>query len=132
MRVDCEPDPQKPGYIKVTPYGPIDSDTYLEFQGQLQTALSQHAKIILLDMAQVDYISSLGLGVLITAKKSLRAAGGDLLFCNLKAQIRRLFEIVKALPQESLFQSVEEADRYFYDMMNRVIEAEKKKGGEAQ
>jgi hypothetical protein len=51
------------------------------------------------------------------------------LFCNLKPQIRRLFEIVNALPKETLFKNTEEADAYLYRMMNQRIDQER--GGPA-
>jgi hypothetical protein len=44
----------------------------------------------------------------------------------LKPQIKRLFEIVNALPKETLFKSVEEADAYLYRMMNREIDKDNK------
>ena len=125
MNVDIRPDPLKAGFYIVAPKSPIDSDTYAEFQTKLAPLLQKTARGIIIDLRDVDYISSAGLGVLFTAKKFLVGNGGELLFCNLKPQIKRLFEIVKALPKESLFESVEEADRYFYKIMNEEIERQK-------
>ncbi len=125
MNVDIRPDPLKAGFFIVTPKSPIDSDTYAEFQSKLAPLLQKSSRGVIMDLKNVDYISSAGLGVLFTAKKFLVSNGGELLFCNLKPQIQRLFEIVKALPKESLFESVEEADRYFYKIMNEEIERQK-------
>ena len=125
MHVQIQANPDKAGSFTVTPYGPIDSDHYLDFDDQIKPLLVPATKGIVVDLANVDYISSAGLGVLFTLKKFLKKNGGDLLFCNLKPQIKRLFEIVNALPPETLFQSVEEADEYLYRMMNRKIGDEK-------
>jgi anti-anti-sigma factor len=103
----------------VTPYGPIDSDTYLDFDEKVKPLLVAGTKGIVLDLAGVDYISSAGLGVLFTMKKFLKNTGGQLLFCNLKPQIKKLFEIVNALPSETLFKSAEEADTYLWKMINQ-------------
>ncbi len=107
------------GYaFTVTPYGPIDSDTYLDFDDKIKPILIPSTKGIILDLANCDYISSAGLGVLFTMKKFLKLNGGELLFLNLKPQIVRLFEIVNALPKETLFKDAEEADAYLYRMMH--------------
>ena len=126
MNVKIIPNLEKENYFTVTPYGPIDSDTYIEFKERLQPIFAKKAKGVLIDLTNVDYISSAGLGVLFTIKKFLIANGGELLFCNMKPQIKKLFDIVKALPPQTLFNSVEEADRYFYKMMNEEIDKEKK------
>ena len=125
MHVQIASDPARPGVIKVTPHGPIDSDHYLDFDDKIKPLLVPTTKTIVLDLANVDYISSAGLGVLFIMKKFLKQNQGDLLFCNLKPQIRRLFEIVNALPPETLFKNTDEADAYLYKMMNKEIEKEK-------
>jgi anti-sigma B factor antagonist len=119
VHVKIQPHPDKPGLFTVTPYGPIDSDTYLDFDDKTKSILVPSTKGVVLDLANVDYISSAGLGVLFTMKKFLKQKGSDLVFSNLKPQIKRLFEIVNALPKETVFQSTEEADAYLYKMMNQ-------------
>ena len=124
MHVKIDPNPDKAGYFTVTPFGPIDSDHYLDFDEKIKPLLQGSTKGVIMDLTNVDYISSAGLGVLFTMKKFLKQNGGDLLFSNLKPQIKRLFEIVNALPKETLFKSTEEADAYLYKMMNKEIEKE--------
>ena len=80
---------------------------------------------ILIDLKNVEYISSAGLGVLFSVKKFMTGVGGDLVFCNLKPQIHKLFEIVKTLNKETMFRNYEEADDYFYAIMNQEIERHK-------
>jgi anti-anti-sigma factor len=114
----------KPGFFTVIPVGSIDSDTHSEFREQIKSLLVPTTKGIVLDFNNVDYISSAGLGVLFGMKKFLTEHKGELLFCNLKPQIKRLFEVVNALPKETLFKSVEEADAYLYKMMNKKLDEE--------
>ena len=52
-------------------------------------------------------------------KKHLRQRNGELVFCHLKPQIKRMFEIVNALPKETMFRDNAEADAYLYRMMNK-------------
>ena len=122
MHVRIVPNEDRPDTFMVTPHGPIDSDTYLDFSDKVTPLLTKTVKAIVLDLANVDYISSAGLGVLFTMKKHLKQNGGDLLFINIKPQIKRIFEIVNALPKETLFKTTEEADAYLYRMMNKEKE----------
>ena len=119
IHVKIQPHADKPGTFTLTPHGPIDSDTYLDFDDKIKPLLTDTTKGILLDLADVDYISSAGLGVLFTMKKLLKQKGSDLIFSNLKPQIVKLFEIVNALPKETVFQSNEEADAYLYKMIHK-------------
>ena len=121
MHVRILPNKERPGYFTVMPHGPIDSDTYLDFDHEIKSLLVATTHGIILDLSNVDYISSAGLGILFTMKKFLKQNNGELLFTNLKPQIKRLFEVVNALPKETLFRNNEEADAYFYKIMNQEI-----------
>lgn len=50
---------------------------------------------VLLNFANVEYLSSAALGKLITLNKKLQQAGGKLILCNIDAQIYEVFEITK-------------------------------------
>ena len=119
MKIKINVNKDAAGSFRVIPFGPIDSDTYLDFNDAVTPLLVPATKGMVLDLENVDYISSAGLGVLFTMKKFLKNNGGDLLFCNMKPQIVRLFEIVNALPKETLFKDADEADAYLYRMMNK-------------
>ena len=127
MQVKINANQDRTGFFRVVPFGPIDSDTYLDFNDSIQPLLVAATKGVVLDLENVDYISSAGLGVLFTMKKLLKANGGELLFCNMKPPIVRLFEIVNALPKETLFKDADEADAYLYRMINKGIDDEGKK-----
>ncbi len=122
MQVKISADKEKKGFFTVIPAGAIDSDTYLDFQKSVNPLLVPETRGVLIDLKQVDYISSAGLGVFFSMKKFLSQNGGELLFCHLKPKIQRLFDIVKALPNTTIFASDEEADRYFHKMMDKEIE----------
>lgn len=125
MRVEIDSQRAAEGYRKVTPHGSIDAQTAPEFEAAVAPLMIPSTRIVLLDLGAVDYISSAGLQVLFAMKKQLVANGGDLLFCHLKPQITKLFQIVNALPKESVFATFEEADKYFYSIMNQEIRRQK-------
>ena len=55
----------------------------------------QGLRKILLNFANVEYLSSAALGKLITLNKKLQQAGGKLILCNIDPQIFEVFEITK-------------------------------------
>src|ERR1700730_9707408 len=54
-------------------------------------------KKILLNLRNVDYIDSSGLGELVSAFTSMRSQGGDLKLLNLTKRVRTLLQITKLL-----------------------------------
>jgi anti-sigma B factor antagonist len=113
---------------KVSIEGSLDSDTYLEFEKKIEPLISGETKNAILDLEKLSYISSAGLGSVFKLSKALKGKGGQLLMTRLQPQIKKVFDVIKALPAESLFSSVEEADKYLDHIMN--VENKKSKGGE--
>jgi len=116
MKIKVEPYNENTGFLRIVPYGSIDFTTYQEFDEKIKPLIVPPLKGLIIDLANVDYISSSGLGSLLSAKKAILKINGQLIFCNLKPQIKKLFEILKALPAENVFENIEEADRYLYRM----------------
>jgi len=102
--------------------GRIDSDNYTSFEEQIKPVLSTAPRILVLDMTNLDYISSAGLGVIFYARKTIESKGGTLIMSNLQPQIRKVFEIVKALPKESVFESIEEVDQYLDNIQRKEVD----------
>ena len=92
--------------------GSIDSETYQDLDAKLKGIIAQSAKVVVLNMGYVSYISSMGIGVMIKTKKAIEDMRGSFIMTNLQPQIKRVFEVVKALPGMHIFESVEEADDY--------------------
>ena len=67
-------------------------------------------------MEGVTYITSMGLGVVIKTEKTMKENGGTFIVTNLPPQIKKVFDIVAALPAMKIFQSIEEADAYLLRM----------------
>ncbi|GEM_PF-227655 len=130
MQVDVRADQTRPGYFRIVPHGAIDTETHDGFRSALEPVLAKSPRGIVIDLADVTYISSAGLGVLFSLKKTQDKTGAKLLFCNARPQIAKLFETARFLPTDSVFKSLEEADRYFYEVMNEEIERQKKRSAE--
>ena len=102
--------------------GHIDTDTYLQFEEKIKPMLNASTKALILDMTDVSYISSAGLTVIFNAKKVIEENKGNFIVTNLQPQIKKVFDIVRALPKESVFVSMEEVDSYLDNIQQSEIE----------
>jgi anti-anti-sigma factor len=79
----------------------FDDDGRIRLAGRLDAAESPRAKSFLesvdraavVDFAELQYISSAGLGVLFATQKRLMGSGGGLRLVNLNPHIREVFQI---------------------------------------
>ena len=122
MHLEIKIQEVKPKMFTIIPEGRIDSDTYLQFQKKVQPLVDKKAKNVLINMAKVDYISSAGLNAIFNLMKKVRENNGELLLCNLQPQIKKVFEIIKALPTTNIFTRLQEADDYLSHIMKQELD----------
>ena len=70
-------------------------DGSVVLRDRIRKELAEGRKHILLDLSEVSYIDSSGLGELISAFTSMKRSGGELKLLNLTRKVRDLMEIVK-------------------------------------
>jgi anti-anti-sigma factor len=73
-----------------------------------------------MDLQDLDYLSSAGVRVIIKTRNALKKNGGKLVFMNIPPQIKKVFDIINALPAMQIFMSVEELDDYLDVMQTRA------------
>jgi anti-sigma B factor antagonist len=110
------------GVFTVSCFGSIDTTTYMILDKEITPILVATTKVIIFNMEGVNYISSMGLGVIFKAKKILEQNKGRLIMANLQPQVRNVFDIIKALPAQAIFTSMEEADAYLMEIQKKNIE----------
>lgn len=81
------------GRSVITAHGQIDLYSAPEFKTSLLAAVDAGATDIVVDLTDVDFMDSTGLGVLVGLNKRLRAFDGRLAIVSSDGTIRRLFEI---------------------------------------
>ena len=96
--------------VKLT--GSLDTATAPELERELAPILAGQAKDLVFDLADLKFISSAGLRVFSTARKQIKAKGGQASFIHMQPQIQEVFEIIKALPGIAVFKNEAELDRY--------------------
>ena len=105
--------------------GRLDSETYILFEEKIDSVLNEKIKILILDLEKLEYISSIGLSSIFKANKYVEENGGTFIMTNLQPQIKKIFEIVKVLPDKPVFENMEEVDEYLDLMQKREIEKQK-------
>jgi sigma-B regulation protein RsbU (phosphoserine phosphatase) len=106
--------------------GRLDAMSFGEFDGAAAPVLEQMGPggTVVLDLSALDYISSAGLRSIARIRKAMRAREGHTLLVNPQPQVRKVFEIVKAVPVSDVFSSVEELDVYLDRIQRRVVSGE--------
>ena len=113
---------QPGGRVRVALDGRLDTNTYADCEQKLKPLLLPATRVLVFDMTRLDYLSSMGLRVLMMVSKTLSAQGSKCLLTNLQPPIKTVIEIANALPRETVFASVAEADRYLDMIQKRVSE----------
>jgi anti-sigma B factor antagonist len=75
-------------------------------------------------MAKVTFVSSAGISVVLGAEKAMRPRGGRVLLVELIPPVKKVFDIVRALPAQQVFGTVAEMDQYLASMQRKVAEGE--------
>ena len=101
--------PGSPGVLTLTMSGRLDADGTDAFAGTLAACIDRGERRIVLDLAAVDYISSVGLRALMLAAKRLAPLGGRLVLCAPRAQIRQLLEVAGFTSMFSIVANRDEA-----------------------
>src|SRR5688572_8932118 len=115
-------DEQSP-LITIALSGRLDTNTAPELDDALNGILT-NPKIACLtfNLAQLDYLSSAGVRCFIRARKAIEPRGGKVVIVNPQPPVRKVLDIVKAIPPGGVFESVAELDAYLDEMQRQVRE----------
>jgi anti-anti-sigma factor len=108
------------GTVVVKLGGRLDVATYELCHSSLAPVLTSSTRHLVFDMTDLNYISSMGLRVILEARKAIERNGGQVALAHLQAPIHKVFEIAMVLPDENVFASVAEADAYFDAIQRKV------------
>ncbi|CAD7724540.1 hypothetical protein LMG31886_06620 [Xanthomonas hydrangeae] len=115
-------DPPQDTRQRVILTGRLDSHTYQDLDAALSPLLGTSIVTLVLDLTALEYISSAGIRSIFKVRKALATHQGKLLVTNPQPQIRKVFDMVKAVPLSDVFASTEELDAYLAAMQRKVIE----------
>jgi anti-anti-sigma factor len=86
------------GAVVVAPAGRMDSTTSDRLERHLSNLLASGVRRVVVDFAQVEYISSAGLRVMLVLARRLKDARGALALCAMGAPVRHVFELAGFMP----------------------------------
>lgn len=86
----------------------LDAGNADQFKQQLAPLLADNSTV-LLDMSQVQFLDSAGLGSLLSGLRRLSAAGGDLRLFGLSRQVHGVFQMTRMHRIFDLFETQEQA-----------------------
>jgi anti-anti-sigma factor len=89
--------------------GRLDSSTAPDFGKRLAALVERGEGRIIIDFAKLEYVSSAGLAVLLSATKSIRARQGDILLAQVNDRILRVFQMSGFVSLYKMFPSVQDA-----------------------
>jgi anti-anti-sigma factor len=116
-------EPSDPSTVALV--GRLDSTTAPELDAVLDRVLGSSGKARLaFDLSQLEYISSAGVRCIIRARKAIEPRGGKVAVLNPQPPVRKVLDIVKAIPHGSIFKDVAELDDYLDAMQKKVRDGE--------
>lgn len=100
MSLDIEILEGDDGRCQIELNGRLDTHTSPKLEARLAELNASNMSLQILDLRNLNYISSAGLRCIFKAKKELVATGGHMLLVNLQPQVRKVLDIIKALSQD--------------------------------
>jgi anti-sigma B factor antagonist len=86
---------ERAGWTVVAVTGELELATAPRLRQQVVSLAGAGRLRLVLDLGEVDFIDSVGLGVVVAALKRTRGRGGDLRVVAPQARVRSLFEITR-------------------------------------
>ena len=100
----------------------IDMDKSPDFKKELLSWLVHDSPNLVIDLAQVDYMDSSGLGALLFGIRQAKRFHGNLVVTNLCSKVKKLLEIAHLTKTIIIFKSESEALKYFAQAKNNGLE----------
>jgi len=104
--------------------GRLDTHTAPDLEQALNRLFAPGRKILRLvfDLSQLEYLSSAGIRCFVRARKAVEPTGGKVALVNPQPGVRKVLDIVRAVPPGDIFTSTAEFDDYLDEMQRQVGE----------
>jgi anti-sigma B factor antagonist len=89
--------------------GKLDATTAKTFEDRILGVINGGTQRLVVDLSQLDYISSSGLRVFILAAKRLQTVDGKIVLCSMKDHVRQVFDLAGFSSMLSIYASRDEA-----------------------
>jgi anti-sigma B factor antagonist len=89
--------------------GKLDATTARTFEEKIFGLISSGSQRLVVDLSQMDFISSAGLRAFFLAAKRLHGTDGKIVLCSMKDHVRQVFDLAGFSSIFSIYSSREEA-----------------------
>ena len=100
-------------FVTLNLRGRLDLASSSHMKDQVLRLVSEGKSKIILNMAQVDFINSSGLGTLVSVLKEIRLAKGKMVLSNLASYVQEIFEITQLSNIFEIYNSEADAQEVF-------------------
>lgn len=112
------------GHFVIAVEGRLDSETAPQCEAEIKHLLTSSTKSLTFDLKRLDYISSMGLRVIIAAMKVIAKQNGRVVVCNAQPPIAKVFDIAGLIPGD--IAANERSADIFLDAIQRKESAKKR------
>lgn len=112
----------QPGVRSVRLQGRLDTETADQLDHQLLSLWQESFELLVFNLAELVYISSMGLRSLFMAQKAMKERQGRTLFVDAQPAVQKVFDIVQAVDVGSVFASAAELDTYLDSMQRKLTD----------
>ena len=84
---------EQPPWTVLSVGGDLDVVGAPDLRQAVVTAVADGSRLLVLDLSELDFVDSFGIGAVVGALKRLRQRGGDLALVCPSPRVRRVFEI---------------------------------------
>lgn len=89
--------------------GEIGTETVNQFKDRIDQIVNEGQTKLIMDFGEVNYLNSMGLGVVAATLKKVKKAKGDLKLVNLSSTVAELFELTRLTKVFEIYDNLEAA-----------------------
>lgn len=101
------------GITLVVLRGEIGTETVNQFKDRIDQVVADGQTKLIMDFQEVNYLNSMGLGVVAATLKKVKKSKGDLKLVNLSPAVQELFELTRLTKVFEILDSEEDAMKSF-------------------
>ena len=106
---------KKDGTMHLSIAGRLDAVTAVEADNDFNKIIAEGHNNLLIDLNELDYISSAGLRVLLVVAKRIQQNNGKVVLCSLTTNVKEVFEISGFSSIFNIFPTSDEAIQFMQD-----------------
>ncbi|MGP0076359.1 MAG: STAS domain-containing protein [Bryobacteraceae bacterium] len=89
--------------------GRMDAENAHEFEDACQRWITHGARHLIADLADLQYVSSMGLRCFLSVAQKLQSSSGSLILCGLHGLPRQVFEMTRLIGLFPVFETTDQA-----------------------